>query len=183
VGSINHMSMEVLKSAAKIDVVHIPHKGMAPALTDLMAGNVQILIVSLPSVTAQMKSGRLRALGVTTLKRSGYLPDAPTISGAAVPGYDYSHLVRDMAAVAHAASDRQPSLWRNRKARSFRGAEGRVRLAERRTHAHAARAIRRVLPGGNREVGQGDTCDGGEAGMIGNPVTAAGIASLRRCLL
>jgi tripartite-type tricarboxylate transporter receptor subunit TctC len=88
IGSINHMSMEVFKSQAKVDVVHIPHKGMAPALTDLMAGNVQILIVSLPSVTGQMKSGRLRALGVTSAKRTSFMPELPTIAESGVPGYE-----------------------------------------------------------------------------------------------
>jgi tripartite-type tricarboxylate transporter receptor subunit TctC len=90
IGSINHMAMEILKSAARIDVVHIPHKGMAPALTDLMAGNVQMVIVSLPSVTAQMKSGRLRALGVTSSKRTSFMPDLPTISESGVRGYEAS---------------------------------------------------------------------------------------------
>jgi len=88
IGSINHMAMEVFKSQAKIEAVHIPHKGMSPALTDLMAGNVQILIVSLPSVTAQMKSGRLRALGVTSAKRTTFLPDLPTVSESGLPGYE-----------------------------------------------------------------------------------------------
>jgi tripartite-type tricarboxylate transporter receptor subunit TctC len=88
IGSINHMAMEVFKSQAKVDAVHIPHKGMAPALTDLMAGNVQILIVSLPSVHAQMKSGRLRALGVTSAKRTTFLPELPTVSESGVPGYE-----------------------------------------------------------------------------------------------
>ncbi|HYH40974.1 MAG TPA: tripartite tricarboxylate transporter substrate-binding protein, partial [Burkholderiales bacterium] len=87
IGSINHMSMEVFKSHTKTDAVHIPHKGMAPALTDLMAGNVQILIVSLPSVHAQMKSGRLRALGVTSAKRTTLMPDLPAVAES-VPGYE-----------------------------------------------------------------------------------------------
>jgi tripartite-type tricarboxylate transporter receptor subunit TctC len=90
VGSINHMAMEVFKAQAKIDVVHIPHKGMSPALTDLMAGNVQILIVSLPSVAGQMKSGRLRALGVTGEKRTTFAPELPTIAESGVPGYEAS---------------------------------------------------------------------------------------------
>ncbi|HEY9447540.1 MAG TPA: tripartite tricarboxylate transporter substrate binding protein [Burkholderiales bacterium] len=90
VGGINHMAMEVLKSATKIDVVHVPHKGMSPAITDLMAGNVQILIVSLPSVSAQMQSGRLRAVAVTTAKRSAFVPQLPTIAESGVPGYDVS---------------------------------------------------------------------------------------------
>ncbi|MGZ8231457.1 MAG: tripartite tricarboxylate transporter substrate binding protein [Burkholderiales bacterium] len=90
IGSINHMAMEVFKSLAKVNVVHIPHKGMAPALIDLMAGNVQVLIVSLPSVTGQMKSGRLRALGVTSAKRTSFMPELPTIAETGVPGYEAS---------------------------------------------------------------------------------------------
>jgi tripartite-type tricarboxylate transporter receptor subunit TctC len=88
IGSINHMAMEVFKAQAKVDVVHIPHKGMAPALTDLMSGNVQILIVSLPSVAGQMKSGRLRALGTTGAKRVSFAPELPTIAESGVPGYE-----------------------------------------------------------------------------------------------
>jgi tripartite-type tricarboxylate transporter receptor subunit TctC len=90
IGSINHMAMEVFKAQAKVDVVHIPHKGMSPALTDLMSGNVQILIVSLPSVAGQMKSGRLRALGVTSEKRTSFAPELPTIAESGVPGYEAS---------------------------------------------------------------------------------------------
>jgi tripartite-type tricarboxylate transporter receptor subunit TctC len=61
---------------------------MSPALTDLMAGNVQMLIVSLPSVHAQMKSGRLRALGVTSAKRTALMPELPTVAESGVPGYE-----------------------------------------------------------------------------------------------
>jgi tripartite-type tricarboxylate transporter receptor subunit TctC len=88
VGSINHMAMEVFKNAAKVDLVHIPHKGMGPAVTDLMAGNVQVLIVSLPSVAAQMKSGRLRALAVTGTRRTSFAPELPTVAESGVPGYE-----------------------------------------------------------------------------------------------
>jgi tripartite-type tricarboxylate transporter receptor subunit TctC len=89
IGSINHLGMEVLTAAAKINIVHVPHKGMAAALTDLMAGNVQIVLVSMPSVVPQMKSGRLRALGVSTAKRSSFMPELPTIAES-VPGYESS---------------------------------------------------------------------------------------------
>ena len=88
IGSINHMAMELFKLQAKVDVVHVPHKGMSPALVDLMAGNVQVLIVSLPSVAGQMKSGRLRAVGVTSAKRTSFMPNLPTISESGVPGYE-----------------------------------------------------------------------------------------------
>lgn len=89
IGGINHLAMEVLKSSAKIDIVHVPHKGMGPALTDLIAGQVQAVIVGLPSVEMHLKSGRLRTLGVSTAKRSAFAPELPPIADA-VPGYDVS---------------------------------------------------------------------------------------------
>ena len=89
VGGINHLAMEVLKSAAKIDILHVPHKGMGPALTDLIAGQVQAVIVGLPSVEVHLKSGRLRVIGVSTAKRSPFAPELPPIADA-VPGYDVS---------------------------------------------------------------------------------------------
>jgi tripartite-type tricarboxylate transporter receptor subunit TctC len=87
IGGINHFGVEVLKSMAKIDMVHVPHKGMAPAITDLMAGQVQVLLVSLTSVEAQMQSGRLRAIGVSSPQRSQFLPNLPAIAET-LPGYD-----------------------------------------------------------------------------------------------
>jgi len=90
IGGINHLGTEVLLSMAKINMVHVPHKGMAPALTDLMSGQVQVLLVSLPSVTGQMKSGRLRALAVSTAKRTAFMPELPTVAESGVPEYDVS---------------------------------------------------------------------------------------------
>jgi tripartite-type tricarboxylate transporter receptor subunit TctC len=86
-GSINHLGVEVLQAAAKIRMTHVPHKGMAPAITDLVGGHVQVLLVSLPSVQAQMNTGRLRALGVSSPKRSSFVPELPAIAES-VPGYD-----------------------------------------------------------------------------------------------
>ena len=90
VGGINHMGTEVFASMAKISMVHVPHKGMAPALVDLMAGQVQVLLVSAASVEAQIKSSRLRAIGMSTAKRSAFLPNLPTIAESGLPGYDVS---------------------------------------------------------------------------------------------
>ncbi len=87
IGGINHFGIEVLKSMANIDMVHVPHKGMAPAITDLMAGQVQVLLVSLTAVEAQMQSGRLRAIGVSSPKRSSFLPKLPALAET-LPGYD-----------------------------------------------------------------------------------------------
>lgn len=90
IGGINHLGTEVFMAAAKVNMVHIPHKGMGPALTDLISGEVQVLLVSLPSVSPQMKAGRLRALAVSTAKRSSFIPELPTVAESGVPGYDVS---------------------------------------------------------------------------------------------
>lgn len=90
IGGINHLGTEVFMAAAKVNMVHIPHKGMGPALTDLISGQVQVLLVSLPSVTAQMKAGRLRALAVSTAKRTAFMPELPTVAESGVAGYDVS---------------------------------------------------------------------------------------------
>lgn len=90
VGGINHMGTEVFASMAKIKMVHVPHKGMSPALTDLMAGQVQVLLVSAASVEAQIQSSRLRAIGMSTAKRSSFAPNLPTIAESGLPGYDVS---------------------------------------------------------------------------------------------
>ena len=84
------MGTEVFASMAKIKMVHVPHKGMSPALTDLMAGQVQVLLVSAASVEAQIKSSRLRAIGMSTAKRSSFAPNLPTIAESGLPGYDVS---------------------------------------------------------------------------------------------
>jgi tripartite-type tricarboxylate transporter receptor subunit TctC len=90
IGGINHLGTEVFMAAAKVNMVHVPHKGMSPAITDLISGQVQVLLVSLPSVTAQIKAGRLRALAVSTAKRSAFVSDIPTVAESGVPGYDVS---------------------------------------------------------------------------------------------
>ena len=80
VGSQSHLSGALLLAMGGFESVHVPHKGMAPAITDLMAGQVQVLLVSLTSVEAQMQSGRLRAIGVASSKRSPVMPDVPAIN-------------------------------------------------------------------------------------------------------
>ena len=70
-----------------IDLTHVPYKGAAPSLIDLMAGQVQVLLVSLTSVESQMQSGRLRAIGVSSPQRSSFLPNLPAIAET-LPGYD-----------------------------------------------------------------------------------------------
>jgi tripartite-type tricarboxylate transporter receptor subunit TctC len=87
VGGISHLGTELLARQAGIEMTHVPYKGMAPALADIMGGQVQMALPSLPSVAGQIKSGTMRGLAVTSLKRSPFAPDLPTADEAGLPGY------------------------------------------------------------------------------------------------
>ena len=89
-GSSNHLSMELFKLMSATDLNHIPYKGSAPAVTDLIGGQVQAMFDNVPNVIQHIKAGRLRALGITSAKRSAAMPDLPTIDEAGVPGYQVS---------------------------------------------------------------------------------------------
>jgi len=88
IAGINHLATELFLHMAKINILHIPYKGMSPAITDLIGGRVQLLITTFPSIGEQVKGGRVKALAVTTLKRSRFAPELPTIAEAGVPGYE-----------------------------------------------------------------------------------------------
>ncbi len=90
-GTATHLGLELLKLTAGIDVVHVPYKGGAPAVTDLIGGQVQLLWVSIPSVLPHVKAGRLRALAVSTAKRTTSAPDVPTVTESGYPGFEYSN--------------------------------------------------------------------------------------------
>jgi tripartite-type tricarboxylate transporter receptor subunit TctC len=89
VGTSPHMSGELLEMMAGIKLTHVPYRGTGPAMTDLLGGQIPVLFDNLPGSMAQIKAGRIRALGVTTKERVTSLPDVPTI-GETVPGYEVS---------------------------------------------------------------------------------------------
>jgi tripartite-type tricarboxylate transporter receptor subunit TctC len=86
IGSAQHLAMELFRLVAGIDLVHVPYKG-AVSVPDVIAGRVQLLMSGVPQALAHVQAGRLRALGVTTLKRAEVLPDVPTIAEAGLPDY------------------------------------------------------------------------------------------------
>ena len=87
-GSSIHLSGELFKSLAKVDMQHVPYKGSAPAVTDLMGNQIGIMFDNMPSAIQHVRSGKLAPLAVTTAKRSPELPNVPTIAEAGVPGYE-----------------------------------------------------------------------------------------------
>ncbi len=87
-GATPHLSMELLKSMAGVDIAHIPYKGDTPALTDLLAGRVDMYFATVAGGIQHLRSGKLRALGVSAKKRAAALPDVPTLDEAGVPGYE-----------------------------------------------------------------------------------------------
>ncbi len=87
-GSSAHMSMELFEFMTHTELNHIPYKGATPALTDIIAGTVPVMFVNLPPAMGHIKSGKVRALAVTTAQRWSALPDVPTVAEAGVPGFE-----------------------------------------------------------------------------------------------
>jgi tripartite-type tricarboxylate transporter receptor subunit TctC len=88
IGSSQHLATELLNNMARIKLTHVPYKGGAPGIVDLLAGQVQLMITSILSVTPHSRAGRLRVLGIASAKRSPILSDVPTIAEGGVPGYE-----------------------------------------------------------------------------------------------
>jgi tripartite-type tricarboxylate transporter receptor subunit TctC len=89
-GTNLHIPAELLKSMAKVDIVHVPYKGGGPALTAILGGEVDMSFINLVPVLPHLQSGRLRAIAVTSARRSPTLPDVPTIAEGGLPGYEFT---------------------------------------------------------------------------------------------
>lgn len=88
-GSTNHFATELLLEAAQIRMTHVPYKGMAPAVTDVIGGHVDVLVASAPSIYQQVKAGKVRGIGVTSKGPSAVVPDLPAVASMGVPGYSF----------------------------------------------------------------------------------------------
>lgn len=87
-GVANHLAMELFKQMTGTDIVHVPYKGAPQAVTDVLAGHMNLMFNSVAPIVAHIKSGRVRVLGIASLQRSPQLPDVPTISESGVPGFE-----------------------------------------------------------------------------------------------
>jgi len=90
IGSSAHLAVELFVRLAGVQLQHVPYKGAGPALTDTIAGQIQMMIATMPAAAGHIRSNRLRALGVSGAKKSPAFPELPTIAEAGVPGYDYT---------------------------------------------------------------------------------------------
>jgi tripartite-type tricarboxylate transporter receptor subunit TctC len=89
-GSTNHLAGELLKTMTDVKIVHVPYRGAAPAMNDLLAGHVPMMFDNMPAVLAQMSGGRMRAIAVAGATRAKALPDVPTVAESGVAGFDAS---------------------------------------------------------------------------------------------
>ena len=87
-GSLSHLSVELLRSMARLDLLHVPYKGAAPGIADVAGGQVQAMIINIPSVMPLVKAGKLKALAATSAKRPASLPEVPTLAESGVAGYE-----------------------------------------------------------------------------------------------
>src|SRR6516225_7860693 len=164
VGTPSHLEGELFKTMTGVDMLHVPYRGTAPSLTDLLGGQVQVTFTSMPSVIEYIRAGRLRALAVTTATRSEALPDIPTV-GEFLPGYEGGYLVRPRRTEGHAGRDRREAQQGDQRwpCRS-QAQDAACRPGRRRTRAVAPRlwqAHRRR----NGEMGQGHPSGQHQGGM------------------
>lgn len=90
-GGVQHLAGELLKITAKIDILHVPYKGAGPVMPDLLGGHVAMFFSGMPPAMPHVRAGKLRALAVTTAKRSPTVPDVPTMQESGMPGFDISN--------------------------------------------------------------------------------------------
>ena len=154
VGTGNQLAVELFKMVAGVDMVHVPYRGAGPAMIDLIAGQVQVMFVSPVVAMEHIKSGKLRALAVTTLKRDELLPDLPPVADS-VPGYEFERLVRSWRAARHAVRDRR-STEQDGECRARRPQDARpLHRAGRRHRCLDAGRVRQADRRRDREVGPG----------------------------
>jgi tripartite-type tricarboxylate transporter receptor subunit TctC len=112
-GAAAHLAAELFRAEAKIDIVHVPYKGAAPALQDVIAGHVQMMFATAASVVPHIQSGQVRALAVTTLKRTAVFPDLATVDELGIKGFDAttwhglvapSHVPKEVITTIHRAT-------------------------------------------------------------------------------
>ena len=167
-GTSPHMAGELFKFMTGTDLVHVPYRGSPPALTDLIGGRLQVMFSPLPPSIEYIRTGKLRALAVTTAARSGALPDIPTV-GDFVPGYEASAFYGIGAPDQHARRDRRPAQPGDQCGPGRSRAEGAACRPRLLGPDRLACGLRQARCRGNREVGQGREALRSQARLIRGP--------------
>ena len=163
-GTTPHLAGEMLKTMAGLQMTHVPYKGGAPALADLVGGQIQFMCENIPGTLPFAKAGKLRALAVTDLKRSPLLPELPTLDEAGLKGYQIVGWNGSVRSRRHAAGHRQQTACRSRPRAGAARREGAAFDHGRGRRRRHAAAFRRVHQGRDPEVGasrQGCRTQGG----------------------
>ena len=165
IGTLAPCAGELFKMMTGVDMVHVPYRGEAPALTDLLGGQVQVMFDTMPSSIEYIKAGKLRALAVTTATRSERLPDVPTV-GDFVPGYEASGW-QGVGAPKNTPAEIIDKLNSEINA-ALADPKLKARLADYGRHSVCglARRLRQAHRRRNRQVGQGDPSSQHQAGVI-----------------
>ena len=153
-GTSIHLSGELFKMMTGTKMTHVPYKGSAPMLTDLLGGQVQITFDNLPSSIGHIKAGKLRALAVTTAKRSDELPDVPTVAET-VPGYEASAFFGFGVPQRNAEGNRRDPQQGNQSGAEGSGDDRQAQGAGRHADSRNARRFRQARCGRNRKMGKG----------------------------
>jgi tripartite-type tricarboxylate transporter receptor subunit TctC len=153
-GSTQHVGMELFKLMTGTQLLHVPYKAIQQAITEVIGGRVHVVFDNLASMTPHVRSGRVRALAVTSPKRSSAFPDLPTISEAGVPGFEVTTLERRHRAGRRAEGHRRQAQCGNKHSTQIAGDEGQHRHARLRAGRRQPGAIHRVRKEGIREMGR-----------------------------
>ena len=151
-GAAAHLAGELFKTEAQVDIVHVPYKGAAPALQDVIAGHDQMMFATAASVVGHIKNGKVRALAVTTLKRTAILPDLPTMDEAGLKGFDASTWHGLVAPAGTPPDDHREAARCGGQGAARSGRAGFARPARRRHRRRHAGAIQSLYRGGNSEM-------------------------------
>ena len=163
-GSPGHLAGELLKLRTGTQMTHIPYRGGGPAVTDVMGGQVPLLWVSIPAAAGFVKQGKLKALAVSTVKRSAAFPDVPTMQEAGVRRLRGRLVVRDVRAGEDAEAGRrapQQGAERGRRRARDQGEAARARQRRRRRRARCARQGRQPRARQMGQAGEGSESEGG----------------------
>jgi len=177
-GTSPHLAMELFKTMTRIDVVHIAYKGAAPALADLIAGQIPVSISNIPAVLSPVQSGRMRVLAVTGATRASQLPSVPTMIEAGLTGYEGDLMVRRVRACRHAGTAARQTPRGSHQSAAGAGCAAAVERLGGRRRAHDPRGLRRLHPGGDPPLGAGGEGRRTRAAVGPSTTNAAALSSL-----